>query len=65
MSLLTRKEIEGYMELADTAPPAERAKVHFIHLNHTNPALVPGSDAQRQVEAAGMHLAEQGERFPL
>ena len=30
MSLLTRKEIEGYMELADTAPPAERAKVKLL-----------------------------------
>jgi predicted phage terminase large subunit-like protein len=27
MSLLTRKEIELYLKLADTAPPAERAKV--------------------------------------
>ena len=27
MSLLTRKEIEGYLKFADTAPPAERAKV--------------------------------------
>ena len=30
MSLLTRKEIEGYMEMADTAPPAERAKVQKL-----------------------------------
>ena len=55
------KSMERFAKL----PPKERAKVHFIHLNHTNPALVPGSDAQRQVEAAGMHLAQQGERFPL
>ena len=55
------KSMERFAKL----PPKERAKVHFIHLNHTNPALVPGSEAQRQVEAAGMHLAEQGERYPL
>ena len=30
MSLLTRKEIEGYIQLADTAPPAERAKVKLL-----------------------------------
>ena len=30
MSLLTRKEIEGYIQLADTAPPAERAKVKLV-----------------------------------
>jgi predicted phage terminase large subunit-like protein len=30
MSLLTRKEIEAYLTLADTAPPAERAKVQKL-----------------------------------
>ena len=30
MSLLTRKEIELYLKLADTAPPAERAKVQKL-----------------------------------
>ena len=30
MSLLTRKEIEGYLKFADTAPPAERAKVQKL-----------------------------------
>jgi predicted phage terminase large subunit-like protein len=30
MSLLTRKEIEAYLQLADTAPPAERAKVQKL-----------------------------------
>jgi len=39
--------------------------VRFIHLNHTNAALIPGSDAQHQVEKAGMRIAEQGERFSL
>ena len=53
------------MDRLSRLPASERAKVHFIHLNHTNPALVPGSDAQRAVEAAGMHLAVQGERVPL
>ena len=30
MSLLTRREIEAYLQLADTAPPAERAKVQKL-----------------------------------
>ena len=30
MSLLTRREIEDYLQLADTAPPAERAKVQKL-----------------------------------
>lgn len=46
-------------------PEGERAKVRFIHLNHTNPALNTGSAARRAIEAAGMNVAEQGERMPL
>ena len=42
-------------------PPSERAKVRFIHLNHTNPALDPASSARRTVERAGMRVAEEGE----
>ncbi|MGH9456447.1 MAG: MBL fold metallo-hydrolase [Thermoanaerobaculia bacterium] len=46
-------------------PPEERAKIRFIHLNHTNPALDPESEARRAVERAGMRVAEEGERIPL
>jgi pyrroloquinoline quinone biosynthesis protein B len=46
-------------------PPSERAKVRFIHLNHTNPALDADSPAQRAIEAAGCHVAVEGERFDL
>lgn len=46
-------------------PPSERAKVRFIHLNHSNPALDPESDARRRILEAGMAVAERGERFPL
>ena len=45
-------------------PAEERAKVRFIHLNHTNPALWPGP-ARDAVEAAGMRVAEEGERVTL
>ncbi len=46
-------------------PPAERARIRFIHLNHTNPALRPDSDARRAVEAQGFRVAEEGERVAL
>lgn len=46
-------------------PAKERAKVVFVHLNHTNPAATPGSAAQRQIEKAGMRVAREGERLPL
>lgn len=49
--------------LADL-PASERAKVRFIHLNHTNPALWPGP-AREAIEAAGMRVAAEGERVGL
>ncbi len=50
--------------LADL-PPEVRGRVRFTHLNHTNPLLFQGSAARDEVEAAGMAVAEEGERFPL
>jgi pyrroloquinoline quinone biosynthesis protein B len=46
-------------------PSSERAKVRFIHLNHTNPALWPGSEARASVEANGFRIAEEGGRVEL
>ena len=46
-------------------PAQERAKVHFIHLNHTNPALHPDSAARKQIEDAACHVAQVGERCAL
>jgi pyrroloquinoline quinone biosynthesis protein B len=46
-------------------PQAERAKVRLFHLNHTNPAADPTSEAARTVRAAGMSVAADGERFGL
>lgn len=43
----------------------ERNKIHFIHLNHTNPALDATSPAAEQIRRAGMHLAEQGKAYSL
>lgn len=40
---------------------ADRAKLRFIHLNHSNPALDPESAAAREIRRAGFGLAEEGE----
>jgi pyrroloquinoline quinone biosynthesis protein B len=53
------------MERFSGLPADERAKVRFIHLNHTNPALWPGSDARRTVEERGFRVAEETERVGL
>jgi len=49
----------------DSLPAPERAKIHFIHLNHTNPALDPNSPARQTIEAKGFHVAKELERFDL
>lgn len=46
-------------------PPEQRAKIRFIHLNHTNPALWRDTEARRAIEAAGARVAEEGERVGL
>lgn len=48
-----------------TMPKRQRAKVAFIHLNHSNPALDPTSEATQMVERAGMSIAVEGDRFTL
>lgn len=57
--------IEESMARLAALPAAERAKVRFIHLNHTNPAIRQSSTAAREIRAAGFGLAIQGERIPL
>jgi pyrroloquinoline quinone biosynthesis protein B len=52
------------MERFAALPDAERAKVHFIHLNHSNPALYDGPQRD-EVGRRGFRLAEEGERFGL
>lgn len=46
-------------------PPAERAKIRFIHLNHTNPALLDGGEARKQIERNGFRVAAEGEKVEL
>jgi pyrroloquinoline quinone biosynthesis protein B len=57
--------ISHTIERLANLPASERAKVRFIHLNHTNPALHETSAARAAIHAAGMRVAEEGEFFPL
>lgn len=41
-----------------------RAKVRFIHLNHTNPAIRPGPE-RRAIEKKGFGVAVEGEKLDL
>ncbi|MEQ9105560.1 MAG: MBL fold metallo-hydrolase [Rhodothermales bacterium] len=53
------------MERLATAADTTRGKVRFIHLNHTNPALIAGSPEWQSVISAGFHIAETGETVGL
>lgn len=46
-------------------PPAQRAKVRLVHLNHSNPALRADSPARAALVAAGLRVAEMGAVEPL
>mgnify|MGYP006273811109 FL=1 len=56
-----RESLQRFSRLS----PKNRAKIHFIHLNHTNPLLQPDSPRSREVEQAGMHVARTFNRSEL
>lgn len=56
--------ISHSMERFSGLPAAERDKIRFIHLNHTNPALREGKE-RRTIEARGFHVAKEGEVLEL
>lgn len=64
MSEIPHPFVEESMRLMKALPKADKAKVHFIHLNHTNPLLFDDS-TKREVEAAGFRLAYEGQIFTL
>lgn len=48
-----------------TLDPALKKKVRFIHFNHTNPALQPGSAELARIKQNGFSVAEELETFEL
>ena len=42
-------------------PPAEKAKVRFIHMNHTNPLHGPDAPERKQVLQAGFNIAAESD----
>ena len=65
MSKIPHPFIAETMRRLKTQPAAVRAKIRFIHLNHTNPAHDPRSAAAKTIRTAGFRIAEQGERVDL
>jgi len=65
MSLIPHPTISTTMQKLAHMPAEQRAKIHFIHLNHSNPAHDKTSEAYAQVKENGFHIAQKGERFCL
>ena len=65
MSAIPHPFVEETMALLADEPAAERAKVCFIHFNHTNPLIAPDSAARQIVTDAGFCAAQPGQVFAL
>lgn len=65
MAQIPHPFIQESLARFQSLPPSERAKIRFIHFNHTNPVLQPNHPAQRLVRKKGFGLTRQGEFVPL
>ncbi|NVK82737.1 MAG: pyrroloquinoline quinone biosynthesis protein PqqB, partial [Cytophagia bacterium] len=63
MSLIPHPFTKESMELFKDLSEADKAKVYFIHANHTNPILDLNSTEYEEVIKAGFHIADQGQIF--
>lgn len=55
------------LDTMDLLEPIVRAglEVHFVHLNHSNPALDPDGPERAEVERRGFRVASEGLELPL
>ena len=61
MSQVAHPTILESMNRFATLPETERAKIRFLHFNHTNPAIDPESEAAKRIDDAGFGIAMEGE----
>lgn len=66
MSLIPHPFVEETIQLLKNLPPSEKAKVHFIHFNHTNPLIRAGSkERQEVITQQGFNIAQEGQIIHL
>lgn len=65
MSTIPHPLVIESMALLNTLGLSDRQKVHFLHMNHTNPLLQEHSAAKDSVKQRGFHVAVEGSIFPL
>jgi pyrroloquinoline quinone biosynthesis protein B len=57
--------IEETMQRLSSLPDRDKQKVHFIHLNHTNPALLHDQAAIDEIGGMHFRVAKEQERYGL
>jgi pyrroloquinoline quinone biosynthesis protein B len=65
MSKIKHPFVVESMALFEDFDAKDRARVIFIHMNHTNPLLFDGSPEQAEVEQRGFRYAREGMRLEL
>ncbi|MEQ3655730.1 MAG: MBL fold metallo-hydrolase [Dokdonia sp.] len=65
MSEVPHPFISETVSLFAKADPATKAKIVFIHFNHSNPLLDKGHPERIQLEQEGFRFAQKGMRFAL
>jgi pyrroloquinoline quinone biosynthesis protein B len=65
MSKIKHPFVTESMALFEDFDAVDRARVIFIHMNHTNPLLHDGSPEQAEVERRGYRFAREGMRLEL
>jgi len=65
MSEIPHPYVVESIELFAELPEKDKVKIIFIHFNHTNPLLIDGSYAQKQLTSLGFRFASEGMRLPL
>jgi len=51
------------MELFKDLSSKDKSKIHFIHLNHTNSALLNDSESRKEIEKKGFHVVNEIEKY--
>ncbi|MEM7361070.1 MAG: MBL fold metallo-hydrolase [Pseudomonadota bacterium] len=65
MSKIPHPFVKETMDALQELTQAEKNKVWFIHMNHTNPLLKFDSPEAAEVRAAGYNIATEGTRLPM
>ena len=65
MSKIRHPFISESMQLFENLTPEEKSRVIFIHMNHSNPAMVEDSEPRQAIERNGFRVAFEGMQLDL